>query len=155
MNSEDPQEHVSYYIHFVENVLKPRLEKAQAAANTVQAEITAFEELMTRIKGIEMDSHYNDDGGRDKEAIIETMVDLGKQVFCNAVPREPKKIFVSVGMGFHVELSITEASNFAKKRISFLRANKLSEREREIKEIKDHIQSATIILTQLQMEMNR
>ena len=148
MSSEDLQEQLSYYIRFVEKVLKPKLLNAESAANVVRAEITNYEELAARMKG-------RTTAGKDEEP-IEHMVDIGhKTVFCNAVVKEPNKIFVKVGIGFHVELTPEEASKFAKKRISFLRANKLEEKETEIKEIKAHIQSASIILDQLHTEMKR
>jgi prefoldin subunit 5 len=54
-----------------------------------------------------------------------------------------------------VELTPEEAFKFAKKRISFLKANKLKEKEMEIKEIKQHIQSASMILDQLHAEMEK
>ena len=146
MSSEDSiQEQVTYYIRFVEKILKPKLLNAESAANIVRAEITNYEELVTRMKDT-----------TDKNEPIESLVDIGhKTIFCNAVVKEPSKIFVKVGMGFHVELSPEEATEFSNKRVAFLRANKLSEKESEIKDIKGHIQSASIILDQLHKEMER
>mmetsp|Transcript_58326 Transcript_58326/g.65227 ORF Transcript_58326/g.65227 Transcript_58326/m.65227 type:complete len:138 (-) Transcript_58326:96-509(-) len=131
---EGLQEQLSYYLRFVETVLKPRLETAESAANIIREEIANYEELRN-----------------NKEPIDESiMVDIGhKTIFCNAKVREPNRIFLHVGMGFHVEFTHSEACEFGKKRISFLRATKLKEKEIEIEEIKEHIQSTTIVLDQL------
>jgi prefoldin alpha subunit len=148
MDSEHLQEQVSNYEHFVKKVLQPKLSVAESEANTVRAEITNYGELATSMK----DRIASGETGES----IKSMVDLGhRTVFCNAVVNNPKKIFVKVGLGFHVELTPEEASKFAKKRISFLNTYKLEEKESEIKDIKGHIQSASIILDQLHAEMER
>ena len=148
MSSEDLQLQLSNYVHFVGNVLKPKLLNAESEASIVRAEIINFEELATHMKD-------RITSGKTGES-TESMVDLGhKTIFCNAMVNNPNKIFVKVGIGFHVELTPEEASIFAKKRISFLKANKLKEKESEVKEIKGHIQSASIILDQLHAEIER
>ena len=148
MGSEGLEQQLSHYVHFVEKNLKPKLLNAESEANIVSIEISNYEALATRMK-------EKTSAGKPKES-METMVDLGhKTIFCNAKVKDPEKIFVKLGMGFHVELTPEEASNFSKKRISFLKANKLKEKESEIKEIKGHIQSASMILDQLHAEMAR
>ena len=143
MSSEDLEEQLSTYVHFVEQKLKPKLLNAESKANIVRAEISNYNELANSTEDENGDS-------------LESTVDLGHRIiFCNAKVKDPKKIFVKLGMGFHVELTPEEASKFSKKRISFLKANRLKEKESEIKEIKGHIQSASMILDQLYEEMNR
>jgi prefoldin alpha subunit len=154
---DDLQDQLSYYLRFVETILKPKLEKAEIAANIVREEITNYEELVTRMKATKTTPSttaiaINDDESESNNI----MVDIGhKTIYCNATVKDLNKIFVHVGMGFHVELTTTEASEFATKRIIFLRATPLKEKEVEIIEIKDHIQSATIILDQLYTEMKK
>jgi prefoldin subunit 5 len=67
----------------------------------------------------------------------------------------PKHIFVHVGMGFHIELTIPEAIKFVEKRIEFLKLHKLDSKESKIKEIQEHISSAALLLNQLQEEIQR
>jgi prefoldin alpha subunit len=151
-SEDDLQDQLSYYLRFVETILKPKLEKAEIAANIVREEITNYEELVTLMKATKTTA-INDD---ESESNSNIMVDIGhKTIYCNATVKDLNKIFVHVGMGFHVELTTTEASEFATKRIIFLRATPLKEKEVEIIEIKDHIQSATIILDQLYTEMKK
>ena len=145
MSSKDSQDQITHYVTFVEKNLKPKLLDAESAASVVRAEITDYEELTRRLKE-RTTSDTTDEP-------IESMVDMGyKTFFCNAVVKEPSRIFVKVGLGFHVEMTPEEASEFAKKRISYLRKNRLAERESEIKEIKGHIHSASMILDQLHAE---
>jgi prefoldin alpha subunit len=157
-SEDDLQDQLSYYLRFVETILKPKLEKAEIAANIVREEITNYEELVTRMKATQTTSTTTKatTSVKDESDSNNIMVDIGhKTIYCNATVKDLNKIFVHVGMGFHVELNPTEASEFATKRIIFLRASSLQEKEVEITEIKDHIQSATIILDQLYTEMKK
>lgn len=62
-------------------------------------------------------------------------------------------LFVHVGMGFHVSMSIPDAIDFCSKRIQYLESNKLKPRPEQIEEVTSHVQSATMLLLQLQQEM--
>lgn len=143
---DDTQQQISKYVHFVKNVLKPKLSNVESEASIVRAEITNYEELTKHIKD-------RISAGKTLES-IKSIVDLGnKTIFCRATVEDPSKLMVKVGMGFYVELTPEDASKFAKKRISFLKSNKLKEKESEMIEIKRHIQSASNILDQLHSEM--
>ena len=83
------------------------------------------------------------------------MVDLGHgTLFCNAVG-ELDTIYVHVGMGFHVEMTVTEAIAFVKKRLSFLETNVLKRKEAQVREITDHIVTASAILDELTQQMHQ
>ena len=88
------------------------------------------------------------------------MVDLGySTIFCNAkikqgaTTTENPSLFVHVGMGFHVSMTPKEATEFCQKRIHYLQKVKLKPRQEKMVEIQSHIQSATMLLLQLQQEM--
>eukprot|EP00536_Pseudo-nitzschia_multiseries_P007633 jgi/Psemu1/196045/e_gw1.181.42.1 len=148
MGSEDLQDQLTHYVSFLEENLKPRLLNAESAASIVRAEITDYEELTRRLD-------ERTATGKPEEP-LEYMMDIGhKTLFCNAVVKKPSKIFVKVGLGFHVEMKLDEASKFAKQRISYLRKHRLAEKQAVIKEIKGHIQSASMILDQLYAERNK
>merc|ERR1712179_100283 len=59
---------------------------------------------------------------------LKTKVDLGCNFYCQARIPDPTKIFVSVGLGFFLELSLDEALEFIKKKDTELskEANKLT-----------------------------
>jgi prefoldin subunit 5 len=165
-SSDEIQNQLSEYARFVEEVLKPQLEEAKSLANEVRTEIADYEDLGQRLESLMMPASKpsSGDGTNEiqkqqqhlKQKGMTSMVDLGyKTVFCNAVVRDTTMIFVNVGMGFHVQMPIEDARDFASKRISFLRTSKLKARESKEAEIMDHIQSASIILNQLQMELRR
>ena len=47
---------------------------------------------------------------------LKTKVDLGCNFYCQARVPDPTKIFVSVGLGFFVELTLDEALEFISKK---------------------------------------
>jgi hypothetical protein len=99
------------------------------------------------------------------------LADLGYQtVFCRATIGSSQKagttkasslsstvvfLFVHVGMGFHVQLTVPEAQKFVRKRIQFLQETKLGPEQTKLKEIQGHIAHATDLLTQLQQQQQQ
>jgi prefoldin alpha subunit len=146
MSAKEIEHKISEYSNFVENVLRPELKVVEAARNQARATVAEYQELKKRLLAMQQDPH--------KEA--EDVVDLGyKTVFCRAVAEDPNTIFVHVGMGFHVEFQIPEAIAFVEKRIKFLQDEILSGKEQKTVEVEDHMQSAQMILDELQREMQR
>ena len=142
MGSEEQQQQLSDYVRFVETVLKPKLLAAESGAAAVRTEIADYRELAR---------HLHDrirSGTIDRP--IDSEVDLGhRRVFCAARVENPARLFVGVGLGFHVELTPEEATGAAERRVSFLEAHRLKAKESEIEEIKTHISSASMILDRL------
>jgi prefoldin alpha subunit len=146
MSAVEIQQKISEYANFLQFRLQPELEVVEAARNQARTTVAEYEELKKRLLAMQQDP--------PKEA--EHIVDLGyKTVFCRAVAEDPNTIFVHVGMGFHVEFQIPEAIAFVEKRITFLRDEILSGKEQKTVEVQDHIQSAQMILDELQREMQR
>jgi hypothetical protein len=99
------------------------------------------------------------------------LADLGYQtVFCRATIGSNQKagtmmasslsstvvfLFVHVGMGFHVQLTVPEAQNFVRKRIQFLQETKLGPEQTKLEELQGHIAHATDLLTQLQQQQQQ
>jgi prefoldin subunit 5 len=177
-DQDEIRRQLSEYSKFVENVLKPQLAAAVAAANLVRGEVAEYEALGVRLDLLlrpvgapKLHSCVDDDDdGSSKEKqhqqqqrqqqhpkpVVESMVDLGYgAVFCRAVVRDPTKIFVHVGMGFHVEMTMEGAREFVSQRTSFLKGSKLKEKEAKEKAVRDHLSTASIILNQLQTELRR
>ncbi|CAI7916480.1 unnamed protein product, partial [Closterium sp. NIES-53] len=77
----------------------------------VQEEIQVFEELVRNIEALE------ENGVEEMRA----MVNLGGEVFMQADVPDTSHIFVSVGLGFHVEFTRLEAKEFAASKIEHLR----------------------------------
>eukprot|EP00529_Nitzschia_sp_RCC80_P034013 CAMPEP_0113472292 /NCGR_PEP_ID=MMETSP0014_2-20120614/17438_1 /TAXON_ID=2857 /ORGANISM="Nitzschia sp." /LENGTH=206 /DNA_ID=CAMNT_0000364993 /DNA_START=20 /DNA_END=640 /DNA_ORIENTATION=- /assembly_acc=CAM_ASM_000159 len=159
-----PQQ-LQQYATFVDRTLKPELQVVEKAAQEVQNEIDDYKELAEKIQhDLMMINKTDTDTDTDAETTTATMttmvIDLGYgKVRCRARPIQTndkhgtKKIFVDVGLGFHVEFSTGEAIEFCKRRVEFLSTHKLKRHQQRMIEIKDHILSATNILNELNNSM--
>ena len=147
MSSKDEiHQKMSEYSSFIHDVLRPELDAAKKRSHKVKTEIQEYTDLKEQLEILR----------RERPECFESIVDLGyKTVYCRAVSKEPRKVFVHVGLGFQIELSITEALAFLNKRVSFLERDVLSEKEKKVTEVKDHIASAGLILDQLERELQR
>jgi prefoldin alpha subunit len=146
MSKEEIHQKMSEYSTFIDKVLRPELDEAKAASHKVKTEIQEYKELRERLDALKKETPNE----------LESIVDLGyKSVFCRAVAKDPRKVFVHVGMGFHVEFNISEAIAFTRKRMSFLEDDFLSDKEKKVNEVKDHIASAGVILDKLERELHR
>jgi hypothetical protein len=78
-SEDDLQDQLSYYLRFVETILKPKLEKAEIAANIVREEITNYEELVTRMKATQTTSTTTKatTSVKDESDSNNIMVDIG------------------------------------------------------------------------------
>lgn len=143
------REKISEYADFIQKVLRPELKLAQTRYQNVKKEIQEYKELKQRILLQQQEPEY-------PEPLVGD-VDLGfkKTIYCRAVAKDLSKIFVHVGMGFHVELSEDEAIDFVSKRISFLETNHLAARQQKMQEVSLHFESAEMSLRQLATEVQR
>ncbi|KAG7340933.1 prefoldin subunit domain containing protein [Nitzschia inconspicua] len=148
-NKDLLQQQLSNYAGLVENVLKPQLLIAEQAANRIRQEIRDYQELGQLLQQLNMTD-------TTATSTTTTMVDLGYQtIFCQASKSSGRMLLVHVGMGFHVELTISEAQAFVLKRIQYLQNTRLHPQQRNMDEIQEHITSATDLLLQLQQEITR
>ncbi|KAG6763954.1 hypothetical protein POTOM_031404 [Populus tomentosa] len=86
------QEKIHKFEEFVDGHLKPQLVRAIAERS----------DLRRNIENLEKNSVTN----------LRTMVNLGSEVYMQADVPDTQRIFVDVGLGFHVEFTWTEALNF-------------------------------------------
>ena len=143
---EEMRQKMKVYSDFIEETLKPALKKAETTRNSVKDEIQDYQELRQRLK-----EHY-EQGKIDQ---YETKEDLGhKTLYSRAVAKDVSQIFVNVGMGFHVEFSISEAVTVVEDRINFLE-KKLSIKNEKVQEVTNHLQSAILVFQQLEIERQR
>ena len=151
-NRQAVEEKVDEYRAFLDSTLRPQLALAKTDRRVVLDEIDEYQDLMDRL-------------GKLKELSTMT-VDLGwNKAYCEAtvvVPQqsttptqkdaaEDPNVFVNVGMGFHVELTITEAIQFCLKRMDFLK-KKLANRTSKLQKMEEHVSTAEDILDHLSNE---
>lgn len=139
MDSLDIEEKSEEYARFLKNVLQPNLEAALQKERQVQQEIREYEELSDKLRtGIPS----------------QLPVDLGHgKIQCNATIEANQRVFVNVGMGFHVEFDAGEAVHFCNQRLSFLRGQVLPKRLKESETIRQHIRESEMILDAIALEI--
>jgi len=144
MSSEDITQKIEEYSLFVTQKLRPGLDRAEKSRHETRREIKEYNDLLEQLTGFKNESV--------KE--INTLVDIGHgTLFCDALG-DLDSIYVHVGMGFHVEMKIFEAILFVKERLSYLETSVLKRKEAQVREITDHIATASAILDELQMQQD-
>lgn len=107
-----PSEKVLKYERFLNDALKEDLRKVLENRDKVYAEIAEYLQLKNTIERIQEASLT------DKQ--LKTKVDLGCNFYVNAKIPDTSRIFVKVGFGFFVELTLDEAVCFIDKKVKFL-----------------------------------
>uniref|UniRef100_A0A7N0V7R9 Protein UXT homolog n=1 Tax=Kalanchoe fedtschenkoi TaxID=63787 RepID=A0A7N0V7R9_KALFE len=122
------QEKVQRFEEFIDRRLKPDLVKAIAERDKVFEKQKVFSDLRSNIQRLEENNVTN----------LKTMVNLGSEVYAKAEVPDTSRIFVDVGLGFHVEFTWSEALKYISMREEKL-AKDIEERSRSIASIKAHI----------------
>lgn len=149
-NNEEPTEQelrgkIKEYLAFVDNTLQPKLTNALTKREEIESEIKEYRELSQHLKQVQA-----------KTLKTSTMVDLGHELlYCHAKIIDPGHVFVSIGMGFHAELTIQEAILFVTRRIEYLQRVKLPPRVDHAREVANHMQTCLEILDSLGQEMKQ
>ena len=150
LDAEETRTKIEEYVTFLKNVLRPQYDEALEAENEVEMEITEYNNLQKMLRasfGNEQSGIVNDNG---------IMIDLGHQkVFCRAtynISSDEQKVFVDVGMGLLIELTVNEAISFSDARIKILK-RKLASRANKKQQIKQHVQQSEMILDELSREL--
>ncbi|XVF03275.1 hypothetical protein REPUB_Repub04eG0247400 [Reevesia pubescens] len=110
------QEKLQKFEEFVDRRLKPDLVRAIAERDKVFEQQKVFSDLRKNIENLEKNSVTS----------LRTLVNLGSEVYMQAEVPDTQRIFVDIGLGFHVEFTWSEALKFIS-----LREEKL---ERQIEE---------------------
>ena len=134
---------------FLEQVLKPELETRLEREKQVRQEMDDYIELESRLKEMIAFTEKK----KSNKTLVQ-QVDLGYQkVFTMATVDDTTRIFVNIGMGFHVELTLQEAIAFASKRVEFLRNQVLVSRSLDSDKVRKHIRDTELILDGLTAEL--
>ncbi|XP_059447789.1 uncharacterized protein LOC132179156 isoform X2 [Corylus avellana] len=96
------QEKVQRFEEFVDRRLKPDLIQAIAERDKVFEQQKVFLDLRRNIENLQKNSVTS----------LRTLVNLGSEVYMQADVPDTQRIFVDVGLGFHVEFTWPEALNF-------------------------------------------
>ncbi|KAL5759442.1 hypothetical protein ACOSP7_017967 [Xanthoceras sorbifolium] len=122
------QAKVQKFEEFVDRRLKPDLVRAIAERDKVFEQQKIFLDLRRNIENLEKNSVTS----------LRTLVNLGSEVYMQADVADTQRIFVDIGLGFHVEFTWAEALNFISQREERL-AGQIEEYTRLIASIKAQI----------------
>ena len=102
---------VTKYEAFVNERLKSDLKTVLDCRNKLFSQITSYESLKTSIEKIKL----------APQAEMKVLSDLGCNFYCKARLLDTSKIYVEIGLGFFVELTLDEAHQFCEKKLAIIR----------------------------------
>ncbi|RXH69962.1 hypothetical protein DVH24_007218 [Malus domestica] len=100
------QNKIQKFEDFVDQRLKPDLVRAIAQRDKVFEQQKVFSDLRKNIENLEKNSVTS----------LRTLVNLGSEVYMQADVPDTRRIFVDIGLGFHVEFTWSEALNYISQR---------------------------------------
>ena len=138
------QTKISEYSNFISQTLQPQLQSAVDAREETEAEISEYVQLKAKLQQIQSDAPKS----------IDTIVDISHStIYCKAHISNPKIIYVNVGFGFHVEMTIEEAIQFITKRVEYLESCVLKHRVEAAARIAKDVENAIELLEELGDEL--
>ena len=174
LKRSDIEKKVDEYRTFLDGTLRPEREAAKQAYATVVEERKEYQDLITRLRPYQETTLSSQEQQQQHDDAVVT-VDLGwNKAYCeahivktatNSVAATTSsssqststtdtgeiKVFVDVGMGFHVELTVTEAIAFCNRRVQFLQLKEQS-RQAKRRKLEEHVATAEDILDHLANE---
>lgn len=99
---------IAHYEDLLNEKLRGELQALQDERDVLMEKAASFMQLRTNTQQL-ID---------EKQRSLKTMVDLGNSFYMQAKVPDTSKIFVNVGLGFHAELTLSEAVELCVKRES-------------------------------------
>ena len=150
VSRSEVQQKLDEYATFLRQVLRPDYDALARQVQETQQEIMEYENLR---QGLEQLLHKQNHA-REQQDEEQRIVDLGYQkVFCPAVIENTEYVYVHVGKGFHVELTLPEGLQYITKRLQYLSCDILPYRGAKAQKVLANIQSSELILDQLSIQM--
>ena len=116
MTSKEVTNKVQQYEAFLNDTLRKDLKNILIQRDKIYQEQAEYLALRNSINAIKLAELVPGEP-------LKTKVDLGCNFYCQAKVPDPTKIFVAIGLGFFVELSLDEAIEFIKKKDMKLEAD--------------------------------
>mmetsp|Transcript_19569 Transcript_19569/g.54553 ORF Transcript_19569/g.54553 Transcript_19569/m.54553 type:complete len:120 (+) Transcript_19569:99-458(+) len=99
LNQKQLADKVKSYEAFVTNVLQVDLAKASNVKAKLQSELQELQDLEHNLKVLQQSGQQS----------IKTQVDVGSEVLCSAHIPDVSRVYISIGLGFHLEATLEEA----------------------------------------------
>ena len=122
---------IKKYEEFFNETLGNDLKRTLDARDDIYTQIANYIQLKNAIEHIM--SKIEQNGGVVQE--LKTMVDLGANFYAQARVRDPSRVIVCIGMGFYLEMGLSDALSFIDAKLELLnvRTQNLNQNAAEIK----------------------
>ncbi|CAL1532969.1 unnamed protein product [Lymnaea stagnalis] len=141
MEMKSNEEKVIEYETFLNDRLKNDLRKILDLRDKIYEDISEYMQLKTTIQKLQEDLK--------PQAELKTKIDLGCNFYVQANVTNPSMIFVSIGFGFFLEMTLTEAVSFIEKKTERLQSQAI-ELTHDASKVKGHIKLVIEGLRELQ-----
>ena len=142
---DDLPKKILRYEEFLNERLRSDLQKVLKLKEDVYNDITDFNQLKGAVNLLIIES-------KDTK-IQKTMVDLGCNFYASAKIEDCSRIFIAIGLGFHLEMTLEEANVFIEEKISQL-TNRAEALSAQASQINGRIKMVMETLRQLQFPMH-
>lgn len=157
----DLRRQIAEYGDFVARTLRPQLQAAVDAREETEGEISEYLRLQNELRlhverapTLTNDPATKLDLGGNKASPIKAVVDISHAaVYCNVLVPNPRTIYVDVGLGFHVEMTLAEAMSFVDRRVDHLEKNVLKHRLEVAATVARDVENALKLLEELGGEL--
>ncbi|KAL3765378.1 hypothetical protein ACHAWU_002296 [Discostella pseudostelligera] len=152
---------IAEYGNFISQTLEPQLRNAVMDREKTEAEINDYIQLQNGLRQLLLEqqqrqqqqgsSSLNDNNNNHTTSTqLVGLVDIAHStIFCNVSIPNPKIVYVNVGFGFHIEMTIIEAISFIDKRVDYLEKQVLNYRMDVAKKIAKDVEDALELLEEL------
>ena len=110
---DDISNQILRYEEFLNERLRTDLHKVLELKESVYNDIAEFTQLKSAVDVLKSESQRGIKSHK-------TMVDLGCNFYANAKVEDCSTIFIAIGLGFHLEMTLEEAGMFIEEKISEL-----------------------------------
>ena len=156
MTNDDLKCKIAEYGNFISQTLEPQLRNAVMEREKTEAEINDYIQLQNGLRRLLLEQQQQQLGSSSREEIHQStkqlngLVDIAHStIYCNVSIPNPNIIYVDVGFGFHIEMTISEAISFIDKRVHFLEKTVLKHRLDVAKRVAKDVEDALELLEEL------
>ena len=112
LSTESLQEKIARYEKFIDETLKVKLFLAQQERMDQIKEMEEYERLASTLKMLR----------DEKMTKIKTQMNIGCDLYMQAVVKDTSRVMVDIGLGFFAEMTLDEGLAFIDKKIEFIQA---------------------------------
>lgn len=158
-NNDDLKCKIAEYGNFISQTLEPQLRNAVMEREKTEDEINDYIQLQNGLRQLlleQQQQRHHQPGSSSLEENHQStkqlngLVDIAHStIYCNVSIPNPNIIYVDVGFGFHIEMTISEAISFIDKRVHFLEKTVLKHRLDVAKRVAKDVEDALELLEEL------